>query len=79
MSTSTPEKFIMPQCLWRIKDVSRFLNISEGTIRYWIHIKCIRFRKIGRLVRFLPQEIIEDFNNQTLGKMKYQVGKIRSK
>lgn len=75
MAKQHTEQSIIPQCLWRTSDVSKFLNISESTLRYWVHIKCIRFRKIGRLVRFLPQEIIEDFNNQTIGKMKYQIGK----
>lgn len=59
------------QSLWRTRDVSKYLNIPESTIRYWTHIKAIRFHKIGNLVRFIPQEIIEDFKKGVIGKPTY--------
>lgn len=43
--------------LMTIQDVSRFLKISEGTIRDWIFKRKIPFRKIGRAIRFKQSEI----------------------
>lgn len=60
-----------PQCLteplWDVKDVSRILNVKEGTIRYWVHTHAIRFRKIGNLVRFIRTEVTQDFYDGKLG------------
>ena len=55
------------QPLWRTEEVSNFLNVKKGTIRYWVHIKAIRFHKIGNLVRYIPKEIMDDFQQGKIG------------
>lgn len=43
--------------LLTIKDLSKFLNVPEATIRDWVYKKKIPFRKLGRLIRFHPLDI----------------------
>ncbi len=39
------------------KTLSEYLDIPESTIRTWIHLKSIPFKKVGFLVRFELSEI----------------------
>lgn len=61
------ESQCLTEPLWNVKDVSRILNVKEGTIRYWVHIHAIRFRKIGNLGPFIRAEVIQDFYDGKLG------------
>ena len=58
----------MSETLWDTKDVSKYLNVKEGTIRYWVHIHAIRHYKLGALVRYIPEEITKDFHDGNIGK-----------
>jgi excisionase family DNA binding protein len=63
------EPMCLSQPLWTVKDVSKALNVKEGTIRYWVHIHAIRFHKLGGLVRFIAGEIYEDLRQESIGKI----------
>jgi excisionase family DNA binding protein len=60
----------MDKSLWRYEDTAKFLNVSEGTLRYWVHTRSIRFLKLGRLVRFSPEQIKEDLQIGKIGEME---------
>jgi excisionase family DNA binding protein len=55
------------ESLWTVDDVSKHLNVKPGTIRYWVHVRAIRFHKMGKLVRFVPQEVVDDFRQGIIG------------
>lgn len=40
-----------------IEDLSKWLMISEKTIRDWVYKRQIPFKKVGNLIRFVPSEI----------------------
>lgn len=44
--------------LWDVGQVARYLNISVATVRAWVLNREIPFLKIGRLVRFVPADIV---------------------
>ena len=51
------EKRIAGKPLWTVSDVSEFLQVGEATVRDWVYRKAIPFRKVGRCLRFSPEEI----------------------
>lgn len=48
-----------PDRLWTVEDVAEYLSVRESVIRYWVKNREIPFVRIGRQVRFVPQDIIE--------------------
>jgi len=56
------------QTLLDIRQVAQILNISEDTIYSWTHKKKIRYIKVGRLVRFFPEDIKALLANNTYEK-----------
>ena len=43
--------------LWKVDDLASFLSVSPRTIRKWVLIRFVPYLKIGRAVRFDPNEI----------------------
>jgi len=59
-----------PRPLWTIADVATYLQVTESSVRNWIYERRVRFLKIGSLIRFVPEEIIEDAHNGKIGSRK---------
>jgi len=53
------EKLVFNNQIWRISDVAGFLKCSEGHIYNLVYKKRIPYRKKGRLLFFLPSEIMQ--------------------
>lgn len=48
----------MPTELWTEQEVSAAYRIPVGTLRYWRTKKAVLpYRKIGALVRYVPEEV----------------------
>ena len=43
--------------LWDIHKTSQMLSVAEKTLRDWVHKRRIPFKKVGKLIRFIPSEI----------------------
>jgi excisionase family DNA binding protein len=43
--------------LWNTPELAAYLNVKEGTIRYWVHVKYIPHIKFQNLVRFRKTDI----------------------
>jgi len=43
--------------LWNTPELAAYLNVKEGTIRYWVHIGYIPHTKFQALVRFRKTDI----------------------
>lgn len=43
--------------MYSVEDVAKELKVSVATVRKWVLQKRIPYRKIGALVRFLPEDI----------------------
>lgn len=43
--------------LMEAADVARRLGIKESTVKHWVKKKKIPFTKVGRLTRFVPDDI----------------------
>ncbi|MBI5101558.1 MAG: helix-turn-helix domain-containing protein [Nitrospirae bacterium] len=43
--------------LWNTPELAAYLNVKEGTIRYWVHVKYIPHIKFQSLVRFRKTDI----------------------
>lgn len=43
--------------LLTIKEVSETLKVAEATLRDWVQYRRIPFVRVGRLVRFRPEDI----------------------
>ena len=54
--------------LWDTSDVCQAFKLKAGTVRYWVHTHAISFRKIGRLTRFCPSDVFEDFDSGRMGR-----------
>lgn len=50
--------------LWTYGDLASFLKVSEQKLRMDVMKRKIPFKKIGRLVRFDPIEIIQWLNSE---------------
>jgi DNA binding domain, excisionase family len=58
------------ESLWRFMDAAKYLNVPESTVRYWVHIKAIKFIKLGKLVRFNPEQIRKDSLDGKIGELE---------
>jgi excisionase family DNA binding protein len=57
---SNTEKFIHNKELKRllnIKEGAALLNISENTLRQWVHQRRVPMVKLGKAVRFDPEDL----------------------
>jgi excisionase family DNA binding protein len=57
---SNTEKFIHNKELKRllnIKEGAALLNISENTLRQWVHQRRVPIVKLGKAVRFDPEDL----------------------
>lgn len=43
--------------LWNTPELAAYLNVKEGTIRYWVHVNYIPYTKFQSLVRFRKTDI----------------------
>jgi excisionase family DNA binding protein len=43
--------------LLNVKEGAKVLNVSEHTLRQWIHQRRIPFVKLGKAVRFDPEDL----------------------
>jgi excisionase family DNA binding protein len=43
--------------LWDVADVARYLKVSEATVRNRIRDGEMPFRRVGGLIRFVPDEV----------------------
>jgi excisionase family DNA binding protein len=43
--------------LWDVADVARYLKVSEATVRNLIRDGEMPFRRVGGLIRFVPDEV----------------------
>jgi excisionase family DNA binding protein len=50
----------MTQKLWSIHDAAKYPKVSERTIRNWMRSRRISFIKVGRVVRFDPDQFKRD-------------------
>jgi len=48
---------VLPNVLWDVEKVAEFLGVSGNTVRAWVYRRKIPYRKVGRCLRFKPQEI----------------------
>jgi len=55
----------VPSPLYTIKDLSDYLKVSPKTLYFWVSGKRIPYIKVGRHVRFKPEEIMEFFESIT--------------
>ena len=55
--------------LWTIEEVAKYLQVKPSAVRRWVYEQSIRFNKIGRLVRFKPDELMEDLKQNRIGKI----------
>lgn len=65
--------------LWTVMDTADYLNVKKSTIRSWIIQDRIRFHRIGALIRFLPNEIIEDTVSNKVGKRQDRTQNLKLK
>jgi excisionase family DNA binding protein len=55
---SLKKSLTQPQAiLWNTPQLAAYLNVKEGTIRYWVHVKYIPHTKFQSLVRFRKTDI----------------------
>jgi excisionase family DNA binding protein len=57
---STTEKlqpFVEKKRLLNIKEGAALLNISENTLRQWVHQRRVPIVKLGKAVRFDPEDL----------------------
>jgi excisionase family DNA binding protein len=45
--------------LWTIEDVANFCQLRVGIVKYWVRNSEIPFMKLGRQIRFNPDDIRE--------------------
>ena len=59
------KEFNQTLTLWRYRDLANYLQISEHKIRRDVMARKIPFTKIGKCVRFVPEEIKEWLKQNT--------------
>ena len=47
------------ESLWTIKELGKFLKVSESVVRYWMRTKALPHIKLGKHTRFDPDDIIK--------------------
>ncbi len=57
--------------LYSVPEVADFLNISIHTLRAWISQRRIPFIKLGRLVRFRPEDLGKFINSCAVQAKRY--------
>jgi len=45
--------------LWTIDDVAEYLQVKNSVVRYWIHNERLPCLKIGKHLRFDPEDVRE--------------------
>src|SRR5690606_15001764 len=50
--------------LWKVPVVARKLDISEQTVRREVKAGRLGFTRVGRSLRFTPDQVLEYINNQ---------------
>ena len=55
--SSSPRELASTQELLTVEELGRWLKIPKATVYDWTHTGVIPHYKVGRLVRFDPQEI----------------------
>lgn len=45
--------------LWTRDDLADYLAVKESVIKYWVRNREVPFVRLGRQIRFVPQDIIE--------------------
>ena len=53
------EEIINPNLVYTINDVGEFLKVKNSVVKRLVQTDKIKYRKIGRNVRFLGTEILE--------------------
>ena len=53
--------------LWTIEDVANYCRVKASIVKYWVHNREIPFVKLGKQLRFNP----EDIRNWVLNQDKY--------
>lgn len=48
-----------PDKLWTPRDLADYLSVKESVVRYWVRNREIPFVRIGRQIRFVPEDIQE--------------------
>ena len=48
----------MQNAMLNVKEISKELGVSIPTVRSWIKNGKIRYRKVGRFIRFTQEDII---------------------
>jgi excisionase family DNA binding protein len=60
--------------LWTINVLAEFMQVKPSAVRRWVYERRIRFFKIGRLIRFHPQILKEDMEQNRIGKVDVSTG-----
>ena len=45
--------------LWTPKDLADYLRVDESVVRYWVRIYEVPHIRLGRQIRFDPEDILE--------------------
>jgi len=45
--------------LWTPGDLADYLSVKENLIKYWVRNREIPFVRLGRQIRFVPQDVFE--------------------
>jgi excisionase family DNA binding protein len=57
----------MPVCsLINITELSRRLSIATGTLYNWVYLRRIPFIKVGRCLRFNPDEVMQSLQHSPI-------------
>lgn len=63
-NTPLSSVLLLENQLLTVEHLSKFLSVSELTIRDWVYKRKIPFRKLGHLVRFDPLDIRKWLNER---------------
>lgn len=55
----------MNPILLSVNQIAQTLGVSSATVYYWVHCKAIPFLKVGKHLRFDPEQVLEYFRQQT--------------
>lgn len=57
----------VPEKLLSIRELSQCLGVQVKTVYGWIHMRYIPYIKVGRLVKFDPQDILQWVEDRKVG------------
>jgi excisionase family DNA binding protein len=43
--------------LWTIDDMADFCSVKPSVVKYWVHNNAVPFIKLGKQIRFNPEDI----------------------